>query len=223
MTKNYWLDRWVRDEIGFHQDGFNPYLVEYWKSLELAAGSQVFIPLCGKTRDMLWLRNQGHAVLGVELSTLAVQAFFKENGLQPDSGHFSDKRFEHYAADCIQILNGDFFDLRKNDLAGTCAVYDRASLVALPPDMRRRYAGHMCNILPPGTKILLVSFDYPQAEMQGPPYAVSPDEVIALYRDYAEINVLAKIDILEDNPRFQQRGLSRLQESVFLLTMESMR
>ena len=223
MTKDYWLDRWTRDEIGFHQDSFNSYLPEYWETLQLASDGQVFVPLCGKTRDMLWLRNQGHAVLGVELSALAVQAFYRENGLQSDLSHLPGKRFEQYAANRIRILHGDFFDLCNNDLANTRAVYDRASLVALPPDMRRRYANHMRNILPPGTKMLLVSFDYPQPEMQGPPYAVSPDEVIALYRDYAEINVLAQIDVLEDNPRFQQRGLSRLQESIFLLTMKPMR
>lgn len=220
MTTKYWLERWERDETGFHQDTFNPYLLEHWKTLQLEAGSQILVPLCGKTRDMLWLRDQGHSVLGVELSALAVQAFFKENRLTPDhDGHLSDKRFDHYAAQNITILLGDFFDLNKQDLRKIKAVYDRASLVALPPDTRRCYACHLCDILPPGSKILLVGFDYPQSEMQGPPYAVSPDEVITLYQNHAEIDLLAHVDVFEENPRFQQRGLTRLAESVYLLTL----
>jgi thiopurine S-methyltransferase len=97
-------------------------------------------------------------------------------------------------------------------------VYDRASLVALSPDIRAHYTFHLLSILPPGTQILLITFDYPQQEMPGPPFAVSPGEVEALYRGRAEIRLLAQLDVLEQNPRFRERGLSRLQESIFLLT-----
>jgi thiopurine S-methyltransferase len=99
----------------------------------------------------------------------------------------------------------------------TSAVYDRASLVALPPEMRARYTSHLLSILPPGTQILLITFDYPQWEMPGPPFAVSTEEVEALYRERAEVKLLAQLDVLEQNPRFQERGLSRLEEGIFLL------
>jgi len=216
MKKEYWLDRWEREETGFHQDMVNPYLLKYWRTLPLADGSKVFVPLCGKSRDMLWLHEQGHTVLGVELSPLAIQAFFKEAGLKPR--HLANEKFGQFAADDIIILHGDFFDLSKNELMNVRAVYDRASMVALPPNMRKRYVHHMLHILPPATQILLVSFDYPASEMSGPPFAVSPDEVKSLYYKKAEIRLLAQIDVLQQNPRFQQRGLSRLQESIFLLT-----
>ena len=121
--------------------------------------------------------------------------------------------------DGVRILCGDFFDLGKADLAKVSAVYDRASLVALPPDMRERYARHLVDILPPATKILLVTFDYPQAEMQGPPFAVSVSDVEALYAKYAAISLLAQKDTLPENPRFVQRGVTRMEESIFLLTL----
>jgi thiopurine S-methyltransferase len=105
-------------------------------------------------------------------------------------------------------------------MAKVSAVYDRASLVALPPEMRERYASHLASILPHGTRVLLVTFDYPQAEMQGPPFAVSVQEVEALYGKYADIRLLAQEDALEQNPRFKQRGMSRLQENIFLLTLK---
>ena len=175
MGKMYWLDRWERDEIGFHQTDVNAYLGKYWPELKLTHSSKVFVPLCGKSRDMLWLNEQGHTVLGVELSKLAVEAFFKENKYAPQ--HETNDKFDVFSVDELSILCGNFLDLDKNDLANVSAVYDRASLVALPPEMRERYVKHLTNILPPNTQILLITFDYPQSEMAGPPFAVSPDEV----------------------------------------------
>ncbi len=216
MKKDFWLERWEREEIGFHQSEINSHLRQYWQELHLAPGGEVFVPLCGKSIDMLWLRRQGHSVLGVELSDIAVQAFFAENGYTPH--HLTHEKFNACEADDIRVLCGDFFDLSKDDLAKVVAVYDRASLVALPPDMRERYVNHLVSILPPATKILLITFDYTQAEMSGPPFAVSADEVKALYSKHAEIHLLAELDVLAQNPRFQERGLSRLQENIFLLT-----
>jgi thiopurine S-methyltransferase len=217
MKKEFWLERWERREIGFHQNETNPYLREYWQELHLARDSVVFVPLCGKSRDMLWLREQGHRVLGVELSVIAAQEFFKENGYEPK--HAPSGKFNRYESNDISILCGDFFELRKDDLSKVTAVYDRASLIALPPGMRERYAHHLASILQPATQILLITVEYPQAEMQGPPFSVSPDEVEALYRNYAEVRLLAEQDVLALNPRFQERGLSRLREHIFQLTL----
>ncbi len=177
----------------------------------------MFVPLCGKSLDMLWLRDHGYSVLGVELSSIAVQEFFKENGITPN--HVVGDKFDCYEADGIRILCGDIFDLGKVDLAKVSMVYDRASLVALPPEMRERYASHLVNILPPATQILLITFDYPQTEMSGPPFAVSTKEVESLYSKKSEVRRLAHHDVLALNPRFQERGLSRLHENIFLLTL----
>jgi len=217
MKNEFWLERWERSEIGFHQDEINPYLLRYWQELPVPRGSEVFVPLCGKSQDMVWLRRQGTFVLGVELSPIAVKDFFHEQGKQPEC--VSGEGFDNYIADGICLACGDFFELGKQDLAKVRAVYDRASLVALPPEMRERYARHLVDILPPATQILLVTFDYPQAEMQGPPFAVSVSEVQALYGKYADIRLLAQEDALPQNLRFQQRGVSRMQENIFLLTL----
>lgn len=218
MEKDFWLERWKQNVIGFHQNEINPDLRQHWQDLQLADGTEVFVPLCGKSHDLLWLREQGHTVLGVELSVVAVQAFFKENNYVPH--HITGKKFESYEAEGIRILCGDFFDLDKIDLASTGAVYDRASLVALLPEMRGRYARHLTSILPPATQILLITFDYPQAQMAGPPFAVCTDEVESLYREHAVIRLLAQRDVLTQYPHFQERGLSRLQENTFLLTLK---
>lgn len=219
MEKDFWLERWEREEIGFHQGEINPYLRQFWEELDQAEGGEIFVPLCGKSLDMLWLRSQGGSVLGVELSSIAVQSFFEESGYTPQ--HASHEKFDCCEADRIRILCGDFFDLEPEDLASVRTVYDRASMVALPLEMRKRYVQHLVKILPPATQILLVAFDYPQAEISGPPFAVSIEEVEALYRDYAEIRLLVQSDVLANNPRFAARGVSRLHENILMLTLKS--
>ena len=217
MEKDYWLERWEQKETGFHQSDNNPYLCQYWKELCLDQGSKVFVPLCGKSKDMLWLHTQGHKVLGVELSVIAVEAFFKENKLVPSYDCY--KRFMRYETNSICILSGNFFDLNRKDLTKVSAVYDRASLVALPQDMRGRYVRHLLGVLSPGTQILLITFDYSQLEMQGPPFSVSVSEVEELFSGYSNICLLAQLDVLDRYPHFYERGVSKLYENIILLTL----
>jgi thiopurine S-methyltransferase len=216
MQADFWHERWQQGQIGFHQDDINPYLQQYWGRLGATVADTVFVPLCGKSADMLWLRAQGHAVLGVELSPLAVQAFFAEHGLQPMLQR--QGKFERYATDGVCLLCGDFFDLHPDDLQQARVIYDRASLIALPPSMRTAYAAHMRRLLAYGSRVLLVAFEYPQQEMDGPPFSVSEAEIQALYGAHCTIEMLHAEDILDQEPRFRARGLTRLQEKVYLLT-----
>lgn len=215
MNREFWQARWDEGRIGFHQDEVNPHLQRYWQSLGIPPGATVFVPLCGKSRDMLWLRDQGHPVIGVEIVPRAVEAFFAENGLvatQRPQGSLT-----LWESKGIKIFRGDFFDITADDVAGVGAVYDRASLIALPPALRQRYAAHLRAILPDKMKVLLVTMDYPQSEMDGPPFAVTEHEVAALYQDYFKIEQVCSEDILAANPRFQEQGLSRLLEKVYIL------
>ena len=216
MQQEFWHERWQLNQIGFHNQEINSHLQHNWSTLNITTGSRVFVPLCGKSNDMLWLLAQGFEVIGVELSPLAVQAFFAENGLSVTSrqqGKFSVSETEG-----LSIYCGDFFDLSGNDLAGVNAVYDRASLVALPPEMRTAYALHMQSLLKPGTKTLLVAFDYPQHEMQGPPFSVQTHEVKALYGNWCHVELLQTEDILDREPGFRAKGVTRMQEQVYAQT-----
>ncbi len=217
MQREFWHERWQLNQIGFHSEEINLHLQQYWPILNIASGSRVFVPLCGKSKDMLWLLTQGNEVIGVELSQLAVEAFFTENGLSATTSQ--QGKFSVSEADGLCIYCGDFFDLTANDLAGVGAVYDRASLVALPPEMRAAYAEHMQSLLESETKTLLVAFDYPQHEMQGPPFSVNAQEVQALYRSWCNVELLYTEDIIDREPQFRDKGVSRMQEQVYALTV----
>ena len=215
MQQEFWHERWQLNQIGFHSEAFNPHLQQNWPALNITQGSRIFVPLCGKSNDMLWLLAQGYEVIGVELSPLAVQAFFDENGLRAKTNR--QGTFSVSEADGLRIYCGDFFDLSVNDLDGINAVYDRASLVALPPEMRTVYAAQMRHLLKAGTKTLLVAFDYPQHEMQGPPFSVQTPEVQALYGSWCNVELLYVEDVLDREPGFRDKGLSWMQEHVYML------
>ncbi len=215
MKSGFWLDRWQKGEIGFHQGQFNDYLTQYWQRLALTGSESVFVPLCGKSLDLLWLRQQGHSVIGIELSDQAVLAFWEENGLecscQPAGG------FINFQGDGIGLLVGDYFELTQARLNGVTAVFDRAALIALPPEMRAAYVAKMGELLPSGSQILLVTMEYPQQEMSGPPFNVSEAEVEALYGPCFEVEQLASVAVLEHNEHFRKRGLTALTERVWQL------
>ena len=216
MDEDFWQQRWARNEIGFHLNEVNPYLQQFWPALNVAPGAQVLVPLCGKSLDMLWLAEQGYRVLGVELAQAAVEAFFSEQGLVADIDQVG--AFRRYRSGAIEVLCGDFFSLTAADLLECRALYDRAALIALPVPMRERYVAHLASILPSGCAGLLVVLDYPQEQMPGPPFAVGEVEVQRLLAaPQWSLQVLEARDVLGENWKFLQRGLSRLDERVYRL------
>jgi len=215
MQPDFWLTRWQRGETGFHQDAVNPWLENHLAALRLQAGEHVFLPLCGKARDLRFLADHGFRVTGIELSDIAVEDFFREQQLTA-SRHDGDG-LRVYEAGGIRIFCGDFFRLTKARLGAVDAVFDRAALVALPPGMRAEYATHLASLVPTGARDLLVSFDYPQAEMNGPPFSVPQAEIRSLFGAHFDIAALGRADILASEPRFRERGLTALTETCWLL------
>ncbi len=216
MEPDFWHQRWQENQIGFHQETINAHLRTFWPGLGLPPGAPVFVPLCGKSLDMLWLRSQGHPVIGVELSEIAANDFFSENRLPPTVTH--EPPFKKFTADGVTIYCGDFFALTAARLAAAGAMYDRASLIALPPSMRQRYADAVMEKLPPAARVALVTVEYDQSKMTGPPFAVAEDEVTRLYSPHFNIDKLCEVDMTgaELEP-FKKRGLSAMREKVYRL------
>lgn len=215
MDADFWHERWQAGRIGFHQDRVLPLLQKHWPALRLPADARVFVPLAGKSLDMHWLAAQGHAVLGVELSPLAVEAFFAEAGLTPAIAAETDGI--HHRSGGIDLVAGDVFALASASLDGIAAVYDRAALIALPADLRRRYADEVYRRLPRGCQALLITLEYPQAQMDGPPFPVDEAEVHSLFAADWHIAVLERRDILADEPRFRDGGVTTLHTTVYRL------
>lgn len=213
MDEAFWHRRWARNEIGFHLGEVNPLLRRHWPGLQLAAGTKVLVPLCGKSLDLAWLVEQGFEVLGIELSEKAIEDFFAEQQLPVEVER--QGAFKVYRCGPLEIRCGDFFALTVEDVAGCQGLYDRAALMALPAPMRQRYAEHLSAILAPGCTGLLVVLDYEQVQMDGPPFAVSRAELEASLGACWALSLLERVSALEE--KFQQRGLTWMDENCYRL------
>lgn len=215
MEAEFWLNRWREGQTRFHQERVTPLLPKFWPALGVRAGCRVLVPLCGKSLDMVWLADQGHEVLGVELSPVAVERFFEENSLTPSVRESTMGR--HYTADRIEIICGDIFGIDAATLSSCAGAYDRAALVALPPEMRARYAQHVYGQLDGGYRGLLLTLAYEQSQMDGPPFSVQDPEVRAIYAGHSSAELIDQRDILSKEPKFVERGLTRLDTLVYRL------
>ena len=216
MDANFWHNRWQDNLIPFHKQRTNHFLEKYFDTLELGDSADVLVPLCGKSVDMRWLRERGCTVTGVELSDIAVRDFFNEQGIA--ASRREDGVFQIWEGEGIKLLCGDFFALDTTHTANISALYDRAALIALPREMRDRYVDHLDSLLAPEVPMLLLTFEYPAHEIDGPPFSVDEAEVRELYAGRREVTRLESLDRLEDESRLAERGMTQLVEHAFLLT-----
>lgn len=211
MDDEFWHNRWAENRIGFHQHDFNDWLKTWWAAQSVA--DTVLVPLCGKSRDMVWLAEQGHEVHGFELSPLAVEQFFSEHGWQAESRQSGPFRYHHHGR--IHLYQGDFFEARR--LGRRYAlVYDRAALIALPPVMRVEYAKQLASMVEVGGQVLLVTMEYQPDSQQQPPFSVCELEVRQLFEWHFAIEVLGR-QADEANPKLQRGELSYCDEVCYRL------
>lgn len=209
MDSRFWLQKWKTNNIGFHRSEANPTLVKYFGELSLLKGSRVFVPLCGKTLDIAWLLSMGYRVAGAELIEMAVEQLFDELGVKPKISRIRKTRL--YRAEGIDIFVGNIFDVSNKILGSVDAVYDRAALVALPEDMRHRYTAHLTEMTGQAPQ-LLVTYEYDQNLMAGPPFSVSNEEVNQHYRNRYEMSLIASTDVVGG-----LKGKCAAKENVWLL------
>jgi thiopurine S-methyltransferase len=215
MEPQFWHERWRTGRIGFHQAGTDRSLQTHWPRLQVGEGTHVFVPLCGKSLDLLWLSDRGHRVSGIELSATATEAFFLENGVA--ARRRVQDAFDIYEAERIRLIRGDFFALTPALLGRTEAVYDRAALISWMPPLRAPYVEHLASLLAPAARMLLISLEYPQSQMAGPPFSVTRDEIMRLYSRQFSVEEIARQDILSSEARLRSAGLTELFEVCYLL------
>lgn len=214
MDGEFWQSKWQSQDIAFNQTKTNELLQRYFNSLSLKPNSRIFVPLCGKSIDMIWLTSQGYDVVGVELSQIACNAFFEENQISVETTQIEN--FTVFQSAHITLFSGDFFYLNKSFLGRVDAVYDRAALIALPFEMRKKYVSHLRNITNDSAPIFLITTDYPQEDMQGPPFSIGQTEVEALFKGQS-IQQLYNKSIKSLPNHLVHKGLKKAEEQVYCI------
>ncbi|MGO4998384.1 thiopurine S-methyltransferase [Oceanisphaera sp. W20_SRM_FM3] len=223
MDAEFWHQRWQTARIGFHREQINAQLTQEWPTLALAKPSQVLVPLCGKSKDMLWLAERGHKVSGFELSPLAVADFFAEANLTPTQTAVGP--YQCWQAEQLHIYQGDFFQIDKfqaHHLGQQFdAGYDRAALIALPKEMRAQYVELLARLLKPGASLLLITVHYAPEQQQAPPFSIDEQAVFALFTPYFTVALRSKMKEGHANPRVASGELSFFDELCFVLVRNS--
>ena len=219
MEAEFWMNRWQNSQLGWHLPAVHPLLEKYFHRFSLQPGDKVFVPLCGKSLDMAWLAQQDMQVIGSELSPLAIEQFFEMQRLVPETSVCG----EHvcWTAGPYTLYEGNFFTLADQALDGVKFIYDRAALISLPKEGehgRKAYVKKMRELFGADVQTLLVTLEYDQEVMSGPPFSVGYEEVIWQYAFDHMIEFLSEEDILDQETKFRGRGLRALTEWAFLLT-----
>lgn len=209
MNSEFWHQLWSENDIGFHQAEINLLLIAHIDKLNLQVKQRIFVPLCGKTRDIAWLLKQGYQVAGAELSETAVQQLFIELALVPSCTVLGELTL--YQADNIDIFIGDIFNLNQHQLGKVDAIYDRAAMIALPEPMRSRYCKHLVAISNAAPQLLLC-YQYDQALMPGPPFSIDALEVQKHYQQTYQLSYVAYFESKE-----KLKGQCDAKESAWLL------
>jgi thiopurine S-methyltransferase len=209
MVEEDWRGRWAEGRTGWHEPEGNAGLHAAWPTL--AEHTSVLVPLCGKSPDLLWLAKRGHKVTGIELSEIAVRDFFAENAIEYDSA--KEGRLDRYSAVGwpLTLYCGDYFEFAGHTFD---ALYDRGALVALPVDLRGRYIQHTKNLLRQGAGKMIITLEYDQAVVSGPPFSVPANEISTYWDDLKCVS--RKDDIDNCPPKFRAAGLTEVNELTWL-------
>ena len=204
-----WKSRWQEGRIGWHEAGGNLALRIYWPTT--GNGKRVLVPLCGKSPDLLWLAQHGYDVTGVELSEIAVRAFFDESGLEFETRVADRSLIFECSNPHMTLVCGDYFDFSNKPFD---ALYDRASLIALPRKNRPEYIRHTKSLLKSSATQLLITLEYDQSRVDGPPYSVLADEVADYWGNIQRVSGHNALD--GTPPKFREAGLTEVIEVVWL-------
>ena len=213
MKQDFWHQCWENTHIGFHQDELQPLLIEHFPQYIEADDSRVFVPCCGKTSDLLYFSKR-FKVIGNELSSIACRDFFHENKLVPNIKQ--TLRFNVLEQGNISLYQGDFFSLQAHTFKAFDWVYDRAALIAFPENMRSQYVSHLKTFIQENTRVFLLTLEYPEGEISGPPFSIKQSDVEVLFAGY-EITKVATRDLT--GQKFAKRSLpvSKLNESLYII------
>ncbi len=213
MQAEFWYNSWEMGgtKTSFHLPKVHPYLTKHFPP-ERLYGKRILVPLCGKTKDMAYFRQYASHVIGVELVEKAVYGFFQEQSLV-----YTEKN-DIFEAERLTIICNDLMELTHADIGPIDLIYDRASLVALPMEMRQRYIRKVNELLPIGAQQFVNTLEY-APDLDEPPFSITPTEIASYYGANHVIDHIEQPS-LPQHRMVEKYDLHFLKEHGFLMTKQ---
>ncbi|XP_069764388.1 probable thiopurine S-methyltransferase [Narcine bancroftii] len=223
LTVEDWITCWEKKHIGFHKNEIHRLLKKHLNTI-LNGRKQItiFVPLCGKSWDIKWFRDQGHKVVGVEVCKIAIEEFFTEQNLYytkeavpeiPGAEVFKS------ADGHISLYNCDVFDFSSLIAGKFDGIWDSNSLIAINPPDRCRYVKLMTSLMAEGCCYLLDSYTFNENLITGPPFSVPKDTIEGLYAQSCNIQWMESIEALGELQI--SWGLDSFIEEIYLITLKT--
>ncbi len=213
--KTFWVERWKNKDTGFHLCDIHPDLQAYFGRLSLKESDTVFIPLCGKTLDIHFFLQAKCKIIAVEMVELAVQQLFENLQINPQVSAW--KHGKCYQSKNLTVYVGNVFDLSDEQLNSVNIVYDRAAFIALPYNLHAPYSRLIKEIANPD-KQMLITVEFDASKLQGPPFLLLPDNIKQYYGNQYQIELLHQEETINNEPNFQEKGLTSLMRKTYLLS-----
>lgn len=215
-----WAGYWAAGRTGFHRSAIHPMLERFFGDVLDSADSRVLVPLCGKTLDLPWLEERASEVVGCEWVAQAISEFFAEQQRIANVQYMGAHRV--HKSERLSMVEGDFLTLSSDQVGLFDLCWDRAAMIALPPETRMRYVPHLVSLMKPNARVLLVTYNADKPANSGPPYPVVPSEVEKAYAPFGTVELLESIHHTpETDERLRAKGLAWVREDVFCITLNS--
>lgn len=163
----YWQQRYDTGDTYWMHTEAAAMLVKYYSRLNPEGQARkMLIPLCGKTLDLEWLSNQGvPLVVGVDcLLSVLKEVCARSNrtwttkSVSGEGG--SDFTLLERSDGKMKLFSGDILQFSP-EVEGTFdAMWERGSLIILPPKDVKKYVKLLKRLLIPGGRILLESIEF---------------------------------------------------------------
>lgn len=232
LTLSYWTNRWVNNDIGWNETDGNKLMWKYFPDVlktklpeKKPEELRVFVPLCGKAKDMYLLYQMGFTVVGIEISKEAIDDFFTENGVEEKE---MNQPFRSSKDGRLILGQGDLFTFSGDKsqpiqlpFEKFDVMWDRGSFVALNAKDRTAYASMMMSLMADDGLYLLCSLVYDISEYGGPPLTATTEDLMQFYGERCDIQVLDKDDLFSRQEKWKKRGLSMIDEVLHLITLKN--
>ncbi|MGM0581960.1 MAG: methyltransferase domain-containing protein [Bacteroidota bacterium] len=163
LNESYWTSRYKNNQLGWDIGYPSPAITHFMDQVE-DNEARILIPGCGNAYEAAYLWGNGFQnVYVLDYSSIPLQKFAEQNPDFPKS----------------QLLNIDFFEANgEYDI-----IIEQTFFCALNPELRRKYAEKMVELLKPEGYLIGLLFNIPLNDDR-PPFGGNQEEYQQLFSDY---------------------------------------